>query len=130
MRSDLLLNGHTQSCGCLKSLGEQKVDKILRENNINFYSQYRFDDCINDKTGFKLIFDFYLYEYNTIIEYDGSTHYIDTSGWFKKSSLDELQRRDEIKNQYCKSKNIKLIRIPYTDYDIIDINYIMERINE
>ena len=30
------------------------------------------------------------------------------------------QIHDKIKNEYCLTKNIKLIRIPYTDFDKIE----------
>ena len=45
------------------------------------------------------------------------------------NTLQERKRRDNIKNQYCKDNNIYLIRIPYTDYNILDEEYIMERLN-
>ena len=32
----------------------------------------------------------------------------------------ELVRRDNIKNNYCRENNIKLLRIPYWDYDNIE----------
>lgn len=80
VRSDLLLNGHTQSCGCLGSLGEQKIGKILLENGIRFSTQYIFEDCINPETGHKLRFDFYLPDYCCCIEYDEKQHFEDTSG--------------------------------------------------
>ena len=30
------------------------------------------------------------------------------------------QRNDNIKNQYCKDNNIKLVRIPYWEFDNIE----------
>lgn len=129
VRSDLLLNGHTQSCGCVGSLGEQKISKILTQLGYTFINQYSFEDCRNPETNFKLRFDFYLPDYNCCIEYDGEQHFIDTSGWFNNYSFKELKKRDNIKNNYCKNKNIRLIRIPYTDYNKINIKYIKEKIN-
>lgn len=129
VRSDLLLNGHTQSCGCLGSLGEQTISKILTKLGISFSSQYIFKDCYNPKTGKNLRFDFYLPDYNCCIEYDGKQHFEDTSGWFNNYSFKELQKRDNIKNQYCENNHIKLIRIPYTDYNKINFNYLKELIN-
>ena len=38
--TELLLSGNTQSCGCLKSRGNQKIKNILQENNIHFISEY------------------------------------------------------------------------------------------
>ena len=31
-----------------------------------------------------------------------------------------------MKREYCKQNNIKLVEIPYTDFDKIDNNYIQE----
>jgi len=45
------------------------------------------------------------------------------------TTLKERQEKDQIKNQYCKDNNIYLLRIPYTDYNILDEEYIMERLN-
>ena len=61
-------------------------------------------------------FDFYINEDNYIIEYDGEQHFKDTNGFFK-TTLEEIQKRDIFKNQWCKENNIPLIRIPYTRYD-------------
>ena len=36
---------------------------------------------------------------------------------------------DNIKNEWCKKQGVNLIRIPYTDYDKIDISYIIQRLN-
>ena len=40
-----------------------------------------------------------------------------------KKGLESTQERDEIKNKYCESKNIKLIRIRYDE----DINEILRK---
>lgn len=34
--------------------------------------------------------------------------------------LIETRKRDNIKNKYCEENNIKLIRIPYTEFDNIE----------
>ena len=33
-------------------------------------------------------------------------------------------KRDKNKNEWCKKNNIRLIRIPYTDYDNLTIDYL------
>lgn len=48
--------------------------------------------------------------------------------FFTLSKVNKIQQRDEIKKDYCHTHNIPLIIIPYTDYKIIDCNYILERI--
>ena len=114
-------------CGCLLSKGEQKVQSILQKLNINFVTQYSFSNCINPKTNRHLKFDFYLSKYNLCIEYDGVQHYYYTnSGWNTEEHFKDVKYRDSIKNKFCEDNNINLIRIPYTDYDKIDEQYILD----
>lgn len=127
---DSLSKGHSQSCGCLVSKGEELIQKILTIENINFKTQKIFEDCINPQTGKKLKFDFYLPDYNCCIEYDGEQHFrYSNTGWNNKEHFEKVQHRDEIKNQYCKNNNIKLIRIPYFDFKKIDKKYLLDKIN-
>lgn len=122
-----LISGKKVSCGCLKSKGERLVSTCLKSMKILFETQKSFNDCKNPKTGHILYFDFYLPDYNCCIEYDGKQHYIDNNHW---ESLKNIQYRDNIKNQYCKDNNIKLIRIPYTDYNKINTDYLWEVLND
>lgn len=75
-----------------------------------------------------LPFDFYIPEQNILIEYDGQHHFEPIKGWGGEEKFKLTQENDQIKNKYCEEKNIKLLRIPYTDSkeDIINkINYFM-----
>lgn len=65
-------------------------------------------------------FDFYLPDYNTCIEYDGELHYKAVDYFGGDDALSNTKCRDEIKTQYCKENNIKLIRIPYWEFDNIE----------
>ena len=38
--------------------------------------------------------------------------------------------RDKRKNRYCEENNIRLIRIPYTDYNILNREYLISKIPE
>lgn len=121
-----LLGGTNISCGCArKSMGEQKIEQTLLEMKINYCTQYRIADCKYQKT---LPFDFAIFNQNNtlkcLIEYQGDIHFKSTGGWNTEEELQSRQKRDEIKRQYCKQNNIKLVEIPYTDYDILDINYL------
>jgi len=117
-----LMYGHTRSCGCNReSRGEEKVRIFLQSLNINFKTQKTFNKCRNNKTNSLLYFDFYLPDYNCCIEYDGEQHFeAKEFGFFTEDKVKEIQYRDNIKNQYCKDNNIKLIRIPYTEFDNIE----------
>ena len=118
-----LLNGQIQSCGCNISRGEDKIFQILKEQNIIFETQKTFSNLISDKKG-KLRFDFYLPEQNICLEYQGIQHYNSTSRYYSK----EGQKRDDLKREYCQNNNIKLIEIPYTDYNKITWEYLKEKL--
>lgn len=104
-----LINGNTKSCGCVKSRGEEKIIKILQENNIFFQTQKSFDSC--KITKHPLFFDFYI-DNKYLIEFDGKQHFKQEVGWGEP--LEDIQKRDNFKNQWCKNNNVPLIRIPYT----------------
>lgn len=117
---EIVPNALCQGVGCPKcnsSKGEMAVEKYLKSNNIPYEIQKRFDDC---KNIFTLPFDFYLPNNNTCIEYDGSLHYKSVEYFGGEETLKSTQMRDNIKTHYCKEHNIRLIRIPYWDFDNIE----------
>ena len=118
VKASHLKEGKIQSCGCLKSIGEEKISQILNENNIKFIKQYNNLNCIFPDTQHLAIFDFYILCNNSfyLIEYDGIQHYEakTNGGWNTEKNLLKTKKRDEYKNQWCKDNNIPLIRIPYT----------------
>jgi hypothetical protein len=95
--------------------GEKSISKWLKEHDIKYIQQYRFSNCRDDKP---LPFDFYIPKYNLCIEYDGRQHFIpvDFAGkgdeWAKEQ-LTITQYHDAIKNAYCQTNNISLLRISY-----------------
>lgn len=103
-----------RKCSKSESVGELLISKVLDEYNIVYERQKKFSDCTFKR---QLPFDFYLTEYNTLIEFDGQQHYNPIYG---NNTLMQVQERDCIKDNYCKTKNIKLIRIPYWDRDNIE----------
>lgn len=95
------------------SKGEKEISNLLDSKKIKYYQHFYFNDCVNPKTNYRLSFDFYLPDYNYCIEYDGRQHF-ESNNYFCHDSLLDRQYRDNLKNQYCQNKGIKLIRIPYT----------------
>jgi very-short-patch-repair endonuclease len=82
------------------SVAEDKIITILLDNKIQFYREVSFSACRNPETKAQFRFDFYLPKHNLIIEYDGAHH------------QDEyFQYADGLKNSFCKSKNIRLLRL-------------------
>ena len=52
------------SCGCIRSKGEEKISKILTENNIIFKREYSPKDFVFDKSGRSTYFDFAIFDSN------------------------------------------------------------------
>ena len=120
-----LISGNTQSCGCLKSLGESNIAKILAQNNIKFEQQKKFSDAIYEETKGAMRFDFYLPEHNRLIEFDGIQHFKSLGGWNDEENLTLVIKRDQMKNEYALSHNIPLVRIPYWERDKITLKMIL-----
>ena len=109
-----LRNGNIQSCGCLKSVGEQRISKLLFQHNIPFEREKIFSDFKPYR------YDFYINNCY-VIEYDGKQHFQDYSWGSERHSLQESQNRDILKNSYCYKNNIPIIRIPYTHLSKLSI---------
>lgn len=125
-----LKRGHTTSCGCKKrSKMEQQIVDWLNEMHANYVTEKSFPDCFNDDNSQHLYFDFYFPEQNTVIEYDSIIHYepIEFIGGIKR--LEHIQLLDRLKDEYCKNKGIRMIRIPYfvSNEEIIEILYDITR---
>jgi len=112
-----LLNKATICPYCNMSKGEDKISYFLKQNNIKFITQFRFDDCRNKNP---LPFDFYLPDYNILLEYDGEYHYhIKPNKTIQRYMA--LRKNDMIKNKFCREKEgLKLVRIPYWEYKSIN----------
>lgn len=115
---------------CSTSKGEKKLAKLLDELNIKYIPQYKTPECFYKNN---LPFDFFLYDYNTIIEFDGIQHHQPTDFSNGKLTEEEILKsfelivlKDKIKDNYCKEKNIKMVRIPY--WKINNINKLKELI--
>ena len=102
---------------CNVSKGEKRIKDYLDFNNIEYIQEHRIEDCKCSRT---LPFDFYLSKYNILIEYDGKQHFL--YGGFGTDLLElmNLKYRDNIKTKYCEDNNIKLIRIPYWEFDNVE----------
>lgn len=106
---------------CNTSHGEKAIANYLKEHNISYISEYCFDDC---KNKLPLPFDFAVFKDDkliALIEYDGEQHYrpMRHSSNMERNiaKFKQTQMNDEIKNKYCNSNNINLIRISFFDVD-------------
>lgn len=88
-------------CGDNFSYGEKVITSILNHFNIKYKYQKKF----NWSKG--KIYDFYLYDYNTIIEVNGAQHYVKSFETIGGRSLKEEQENDKIKKELASKNNIK-----------------------
>jgi hypothetical protein len=100
---------------CKRSKGELAVIKYLDAHHIDYIREKKFDDC---KNKFHLRFDFYLFKYNILVEYDGRQHtmpirFYGVSSEQAKINFDKILLNDAIKTNYAKKNNIKLLRISH-----------------
>lgn len=105
---------------CKSTLGENKITYFLKQNKIDFIAQYKIPNEYLFCKNRRLYVDFYLPKFNTIIEFNGSQHYMPTKFFSDKRDFNEQQERDNSVRQYCKQHRIKLIEIPYIDYEKIE----------
>ena len=130
---------------CNKSKGEKKIDEVLINKKFvkisyeefeqlvdsnkyyknYFISQKKFEDLIGLGNGL-LSYDHYIPKLNLLIEYDGVYHYRPIRSYkgepieYAEKRLKKQKIHDEMKNKYAENNNIKLLRIPYWEFDNIE----------
>lgn len=122
------VKSHSSGYGChscKKSIGETLIKTILDKCNISHIDEYnQFPGLLGIKGG-KLRCDFYLPDYNTVIEFQGEQHYIPSGFGSKKDSIAwknflKNVNHDNIKKKYFKEHNINFIEIPYWEKENIE----------
>ena len=108
-------------CSSGFSKNERLVSIILTKINENYITQKEFSDC---RIKQPLPFDFYLPQYNMVIETHGKQHYEEIK--FYKTNEHTL-KSDRIKKKYCKDNNIQYCEINCSSGKNIDtINQLKE----
>ena len=111
---DFLISKGCPKCFKTKSKGEIKIEHFLIENNIIFKEQYRLKDNP------KLSYDFFLPDYNILIEYQGEQHYFPIEWFGGEKAFEKQQFNDKEKENIAKNNNLLLIKISYENYDNLD----------
>lgn len=122
-RGSSIRAGYINSCGCVHSQNENDIASLLINNNIEFATQYTFNDLVGINGG-KLKFDFAIFEKGQLthlIEYQGKQHYEKPEGKWGEA-FETLQKHDSLKREYCKNHGIRLIEIRYDqNYTLKDL---------
>ena len=136
-RTDLLTTGKVYACPICSgvSKGEAKLYDLLTNMDIDFEQQKTFDTCRFKDTNALAKFDFFLSDLNILIEYNGEQHYgyhvsNGKPGWNNEENFKATQERDRQKIEWCKKNDFPLLIIPYTDFNILDEDYLQEKIDE
>ena len=110
---------HLNSSGCPlcnKSKGEIQIENFLKENNINYITQYTFEDLKFKK---KLRFDFGVIDDSEnlryLIEFNGSQHYFINKKIQSIKTFNEQLIKDKLKKDYCLKNKIPLYIIRYDE---------------
>lgn len=116
------INGHQGCRQCNHSKGERQIRLFLKKKKIDFIIEKRFHDCKNKRS---LPFDFFLPSMNLLIEYDGKQHFepVQFKNMTKEQAYNQFlstKTNDSIKTNYAQRQDIKLLRISYKQYQIID----------
>lgn len=102
---------HLQGHGC-PICNNSKLEIYLRNKlknmNISFFQNYKFDDCRNI---LPIPFDFYIPSRNLLIECDGVQHFVAVDYFGGENRLEYQMKNDSIKNDYCKDFDIDLKRV-------------------
>lgn len=107
---------------CRESQGERAISNWLQYNGFNYEHEFTFEDCVYIN---KLRFDFAVFNNDNtlscLIEYDGEQYFKPVGLFGSEEGFKETRLRDQIKDEYCKKNNIKLIRIPYWEFKQINM---------
>lgn len=106
---------------CFNSEVEYRIERILLKRKIKYiHDKPIFEDLLYKK---RLRPDFFLPEYNLILEYDGEHHFSIKLNQ-NTSNLLEKAKKDFLKNRYAKKNNFNILRITYKN--IKQIEYLID----
>lgn len=105
---------------CQTSKGETAIHVWLDAHGIkhDWHKPIRTPMAIGKRK--KFVADFYIESLNMIIEYNGEQHYRAKKEWGGDKQLKWQQARDAALRRYCETEGIRLLEIPYTDFDRIE----------
>lgn len=113
----LLRSGYCPKCDKKDSIGERKIIKFLERNNIKYIPQMYFS---NWNIGIHY-FDFYIPQYNLVLEYHGIQHY-EYNEYFHKdfNEFQYRQKKDVEKKEAALKNGFNYISIKYTLINNLD----------
>lgn len=114
------MDKNNKSSICNSSLGEKEILYYLDKMGLSYIREFKITVDNQDMRR-----DFYLPEYNLMIEYNSQQHYQPVSVFGGEKAFEKQQERDLKLQNYCQKQKIKLLVISYFDY-----NNIKDRLEE
>ena len=113
------------SCSSL----EKRIHNVLCGAGVRFQQEYSFPSLVG-RSGRRLRFDFAVFgddgSIDYLIEAQGRQHYVPVDRFGGDRGLCYQRINDAAKRRWCILHGIRLVTIPYYDYDKIDYDYILE----
>ncbi len=113
------------------SKGEKRIAVYLDSTHVNYVMEKTFDDCLSPNNR-HLRFDFFLPDYNILIEFQGHHHYKPVNKYRKAQiSHNKTVRHDKIKRAYTFNSGLWLVEIPHWLVDEVEtgISALLESFN-
>ena len=105
------------------SKGEKRIAEFLEDNKVQFEREKSFIDCLSLK-GNRLRFDFYLPDFNVLIEFQGHHHFHPINSSYRaRMSHKKTVVHDNIKQEFTQNKKIPLLEIAH--WEVGDIHEIL-----
>ena len=115
-----LSNAYKQHCPyCNINKGEDKISNYLLNNNIQFVSHKSYDD-LRGVGGGRLSYDFYLPNFNLLIEYQGEQHEHPVEAFGGEDQFKIQQEHDLRKREYAIAHGIELLEIWYYNFSYLE----------
>lgn len=119
--SNSFFTAGTRCLTCNESRGERRIALFLKRNNIKFQREKKFDACKNKQ---KLPFDFYLPDFNLILEFNGEQHYkkmtFSPNDETNVAKFERTKLTDSIKKQWAIENGYTFLEIRYDQINQIE----------
>jgi len=111
---------HGKRCpNCISSSGEHEIMKILEDRKLSYEHPKIFTELTDIKP---LHFDFYVPEYNLLIEYQGVQHYMPVDHFGGVQEYSKQRLHDVMKREYAIEHGYNFIAIPYKNKSYTEIS--------
>lgn len=97
---------------CYRRKGEARIRLFLERNDIKYKHEKIFDD-LKDKSNLR--YDFYLPDYNLLIEFQGQQHYLPIDIFGGEEAFEGIKKRDKMKKDYALLNGYLFLEIKFSD---------------